>query len=100
MSLLLERHEALVNAKNELGVTALMIASSEAHPSCISLLLDRGATINEKSDGGKTAVMVMIDLKLLFKVSYYFIHFPYILLSVRSAVWRSRLCCDATYKRS
>jgi len=55
MSILLERG-ADVNAKSDLGVTALMLASQKGDPSCISVLLDGGADVNANSNIGITAL--------------------------------------------
>ena len=39
------------------GVTALMLASKEGHRMCIELLITKGASLDEKDDGGNTALM-------------------------------------------
>ena len=48
---------ANVNARNESGGTALMIAVSHRHPETIRLLLNAGANVNAKDDEGHTALM-------------------------------------------
>jgi uncharacterized protein len=51
------RDPGLVNAKDEFGSTALMLAAEEGHVKVIRCLLDKGAAINERCDmSGATAL--------------------------------------------
>ncbi len=55
VKLLIEK-EADVNAKGDLGVTALMSAYS--HTEVVKLLLDKGADVNVKDENGSTALIL------------------------------------------
>jgi ankyrin repeat protein len=46
-----------VNAKDEGGVTALMLASSDGHKEMVKMLIKAGADVNAKDKNGKTALM-------------------------------------------
>lgn len=46
-----------VNARSELGETALMLAAARGRLEFMSLLLDRGADVNAATDAGNTALM-------------------------------------------
>ena len=53
---LLIKNGALVNAKNNLDITALMAASKEGHANVVALLLASGADVTAKDKDGKTAL--------------------------------------------
>ena len=46
-----------VNAKNDEGETALMIASNEGDKEICELLIEKGADVNAKDNEGNTALM-------------------------------------------
>jgi ankyrin repeat protein len=45
-----------VNAKDDLGMTALILASGLGHREVVQLLLDKGADVNAMSKTGRTAL--------------------------------------------
>jgi uncharacterized protein len=51
-------HGAEVNAKDDVGWTALMGASYAGHLNLVQALLAKGAEVNAKANNGKTALMV------------------------------------------
>ena len=51
------RRDALVQATDGRGATALMYASLYADPTCVKLLLDKGANTNSSDVAGTTALM-------------------------------------------
>ncbi len=53
---LLVDHDADVNAKNKLGLTALIFAAQGGHVENIGCLISEGADVNAKSKSGETAL--------------------------------------------
>jgi len=51
-----------VNAKDEDGNTALMIATSRGHVRTVELLIEAGADVNAKDKNGRTALMIAVDM--------------------------------------
>ena len=47
-----------VHARDENGLTALMLAAAEGHYETVMVLLDQGAEVNEKDENGTTALMM------------------------------------------
>jgi ankyrin repeat protein len=47
-----------VNAKDNLGGTALMRAAFDGHKEVVELLLEKGADVNAKDKDGGTALMI------------------------------------------
>ena len=50
--------EADVNAKDNHGITALMMASGKGHSEIVQILLGKGADVNAKRSDGFTALMI------------------------------------------
>ena len=47
-----------INAKDEDGMSALQMASSDGHTDIVNLLLEEGADVNAKNEDGKTALQM------------------------------------------
>ncbi|KAI5777396.1 ankyrin repeat-containing domain protein [Geopyxis carbonaria] len=60
MRILIDRG-ANVNATNDHGETALMLAAEKGSPRMVTLLLDRGADVNAKDSEGQTALSIAGD---------------------------------------
>ena len=45
-----------MNAKDEIGITALMLAAHDGHLNVVKFLIDRGADVNAKDKRGYTAL--------------------------------------------
>ena len=54
-----------VDARNENGWTALMLAAKHVRKKCLTLLLDRGADVNARNDDGRTPLMVVATETLI-----------------------------------
>ncbi len=52
-----------VNARSDIGVTALLYAVSRARHEVVALLLKRGANVNTRNDVGKTALSMALLAK-------------------------------------
>ena len=50
------KKETDVDHENSVGVTALIIASREGHEAIVQILLDKGAEVNVRKNGGRTAL--------------------------------------------
>jgi len=50
------KKETDVDHENSVGVTALIIASREGHEAIVQILLDKGAEVNVRENGGRTAL--------------------------------------------
>lgn len=53
---------AIINSKNAAGISALMLASLWNETDIVTLLLLKGADVNQKSDAGNTALMYATPL--------------------------------------
>lgn len=49
--------EVDVNAQNQKGYTALILASYNNQPEAVKFLLEKGADVNKPDSGGNTALM-------------------------------------------
>ncbi len=50
------KKETDVDHENSVGATALIIASQEGHEPIVQILLDKGAEVNVRENGGRTAL--------------------------------------------
>lgn len=50
-----------VNARNEYGLTPLIIACDNNNPEAVSLLLEHGADVNAQDDSGRTPLMIAVQ---------------------------------------
>lgn len=62
LSELLQNDKLKVDALNVDGSTPLIIASSRGHEDCVSLLIDKKASVNRQDSLGQTALLGAVDI--------------------------------------